>query len=352
MSDRATPWLAIARYDAAGRARGSAVATGLLSAFLLLFLAFFPSLATADVDLDAYVEAFPPALREAFGIIAISSIEGFLAVEFYQFAWLLLVGLYLAYLAGGTIAGDVASGRMDLTLSAPVARRDVVIGRFLGLVPLVVLLNVLLPIVAYVGVVAVGETIAVEFYQFAWLLLVGLYLAYIAGGTIAGDVASGRMDLTLSAPVARRDVVVGRFLGLVPLVALLNLVLPVVAYVGVLAVGETIAVERLVAVHALAVPYHLTCVAVGIAVSTLVSRPGIAQRVALGALFALFMFESVVASTEFSAAADVSPTAHYDPSAVLVLGEYDLAGAAILTAAAAVLVALAVVRFRFADLSG
>src|SRR6056297_570642 len=201
MSDRTAPWLAIARYDAAGRARGSLVLTGLLSAFLLLFLAFFPSLSTAGIDLDAYVEAFPPAFREAFGIIAISSIEGFLAVEFYQFAWLLLVGLYLAYLAGGTIAGDVASGRMDLTLSAPVARRDVVVGRFLGLVPLVALLNLALPVVAYVGVVAV---------------------------------------------------------------------------------------------HALAVPYHLACVAVGIAVSTLVPRPGIAQRVALGALFALFMFESVV----------------------------------------------------------
>ncbi|QUO46667.1 MULTISPECIES: ABC transporter permease subunit [Halorubrum] len=271
MSERRTPWLAIARYAAAGRARGSLVVTGLLSAFLLLFLAFFPSLSTAGIDLDAYVEAFPPAFQEAFGIIAISSIEGFLAVEFYQFAWLLLVGLYLAYLAGGTIAGDVASGRMDLTLSAPVARRDVVIGRFLGLVPLVVLLNV---------------------------------------------------------------------------------VLPVVAYVGVLAVGETIAVERLVAVHALAVPYHLTCVAVGIAVSTLVSRPGIAQRVALGALFALFMFESVVASTDYAEAGDLSPTAHYDPSAVLVLGEYDLTGAAVLLAATTVLVALAVVRFRRADLSG
>ncbi|OYR71017.1 ABC transporter permease subunit [Halorubrum ezzemoulense] len=270
MSDRATPWLAIARYDAAGRARGTVVLTGLLSSFLLVFLAFFPSLATADVDLDAYVEAFPPAVREAFGIIAISSIEGFLAVEFYQFAWLLLVGLYLAYLAGGTIAGDIASGRMDLTLSAPVARRDVVIGRFLGLVPLVVLLNVVLPVVAYVGVVAVGETIAVE---------------------------------------------------------------------------------RLAAVHALAVPYHVACVAAGIAVSTLLSRPGVAQRVALGGLFALFMFDSLVASTDYAAAGNVSPTAHYDPSAVLVLGEYDLTGAAVLLAATAVLLAIAIVRFRRADLS-
>ncbi|WP_123621415.1 ABC transporter permease [Halorubrum sp. CSM-61] len=271
MSDRPAPWLAIARYEAAGRARGSVVLTGLLSGFLLLFLAFFPSMSTADIDLDAYAESLPPAFREAFGIVSLSTIEGFLAVEFYQFAWLLMVGLYLAYLSGGTIAGDVASGRMDLTLSAPVARRDVVFGRFLGLVPLVLLLNV---------------------------------------------------------------------------------VLPVVAYVGVLAVGEAIAIERLVAVHALALPYHLCCVAFGLAVSTLVSRASVGQRVALGGLFALFMFESLAASSEYDRAGSISPTAHYDPSAVLVNAEYDLVGAAVLLAATAALVLLAVVRFRRADLAG
>ena len=271
MSDRPAPWLAIAWYEAAGRARGSIVLTGLLSAFLLLFLAFYPSLAASGIDLDAYVEALPPAFREAFGIVSIASIEGFLAVEFYQFAWLLLVGLYLAYLGGGTIADDVASGRMDLTLSAAVPRRDVVLGTFLGF----------------------------------W-----------------------------------------------PLVFLLNLVLPVVAYGGVLAVGETIAVERLVVVHALAVPYHLCCVAVGIAASTAFTREGIAQRVALGGLFALFMFESVAATSEYDWVGSIRPTAHYNPSAVLVLGEYDLIGAGALLAGTATLLLVATIRVGRMDLSG
>ena len=271
MSDRPAPWLAIARYEAASRARGAGVLTALLSAFLLVFLAFFPSLAAADIDIDAYVDAFPPAFREAFGVVTLSTIEGFLAVEFYQFAWLLLVGLYLAYLSGETIAGDVASGRMDLTLSGPVRRRDIVFGKFLGL----------------------------------W-----------------------------------------------PLVFLLNLVIPIVAYAGVVGVGETIAFERLVVVHALAVPYHLTCVALGVAISTFTSRPGIAQRVSLGGLFALFMFESVTAVSAYEWFGDVSPTAHYDPSAVLVSGEYDWTGGVILLVVAAVLVAVATVQFTRSDLTG
>lgn len=247
------------------------VLTGLLSAFLLVFLAFYPSLADAGIDLDAYVDAFPPAFQEAFGIISIATIEGFLAVEFYQFVWLLLLGLYLAYVSGGTIASDVASGRMDLTLSAAVRRRDVVLGRFVGL----------------------------------W-----------------------------------------------PLIALLNLVLPIVAFAGVLAVGETIAIERLIVVHALAVPYHLCCVAFGIAVSTAVPRPGIAQRVALGGLFALFMIDSLASTSAYEWIGSISPTAHFDPSAVLVLTEYDLVGAGVLLAATTVLLGGAIRRFSQMDLTG
>lgn len=269
--DRPPAWLAIARYEAAGRRRGTAVLTGLLSAFVVVFLAFFPSFAASGIDMDAYVEAFPPAFRELFGIITISTVEGFLAVEFYQFAWLILVGLYLAYLGGETVAAELETRRMDLTLAAPVRRRAIVVGTFLGLVPLVLVLNA---------------------------------------------------------------------------------VLPVVAYLGVLGIGETIAAERLVAVHALAVPYHLACAAIGVLASVLFGRSGIAQRVALGAMFALYMFESLTALTDYDWLGAISPTAYYDPSAILVTAEYDWVGGGILLVGTAALVALAVFRFERADLTG
>ncbi|GAB3032549.1 ABC transporter permease [Natronobiforma cellulositropha] len=259
--------LEIARYQAERRLKGTlALAVG-ISALALMFIAFFPSF--ADVDMDAYVEAFPPAFQEAFGIDTIGTIEGFLAVELYQFVWLLLLGLYVAYLAAGSIAEDVERDRMDLVLSLPVSRARVVTETFAALV--------------------------------------------------------------------------------VPIV-LLNLVVPVAVYAGVLAIGETVALADLVMVHLLSIPYLLACAAIGLLLSTLLVRADLARRLAIGLVFALFLVDSVSSSADYTWLAAVSPTAHYDPTAILVHGTYDFTGAAVLLLATLALVLASRVQFRRSDI--
>lgn len=262
--------LEIVRYEAEKRLTGTlALAVG-LAVLALFFIAFFPSF--ADVDMDAYVEAFPPAFRETFGIEAIGTIEGFLAVEIYQFLWLLLLGLYVAYVGAGAIASDIERDRMDLLLSLPVSRARVV-----------------------------GE-------KFASLL--------------------------------------------VPILVL-NVVVPLAVYGGVLAIGESIDAVDLATVHLLSVPYLLSCAAIGLLLSTLFDRADVANRLALAAVFVLFLIDSVSASAEgFEWIGRVSPTYYYDPTAILVEGSHDLVGAAVLLAATVALVVLAVLRFRRADING
>lgn len=258
--------LEIARYEAGKRVKGTAALTAGISVLALVFVAFFPSLAGSDVDIDAMLDAYPPAVQEAFGIATLSTIEGFLAVEIYQFVWLLLLGLYFAYSAGGLIAEDIERDRMDLTLSLPVSRSRVLVEKF----------------------------------------------------------------LSLSAPILA-----------------LNLVVPVVVSAGVFAIGESIDPLDLAMVHALSIPYLLACAAIGLLLSVLASRADVARRIAIAAVFVLFLIESVAASTDgFEAAGYLSPTHYYDPTAILVEGSYDLAGAAVLLVATALLVFLA--RFRFA----
>jgi ABC-2 type transport system permease protein len=256
-------------YDGRRRLRGASVLTGGLAVLTALYLYLFPSIA-GSIDLDAYTESMPPALREAFGIDSLGTVEGFLASELYAFGVVLLLGLYLAYSAAAIVAGDVETGRMDMLLSLPVSRSRLLLERFAAL---------LVPI----GVATV--------------------------------------------------------------------VLPVVVYAGVAAIGESIAVSDLLVVHLLSVPYLLAVAAIGLLASVVFDRASLAQRAGAGAVFGLFLVDSLVAGTGVAWLGALSPSRYYDPTAVLVRSEYDVAGGLVLLAFAGVVVLVARALFRRRDIA-
>ncbi len=262
--------LEITRYELERRARGTVVLSVLLSLLAVFTVAFFPSVQQSSEALEQYIENLPPAFRSAFGIESFATVEGFLATEFYQFGWVILLGVYFGYRAGSLVAGDVEDHGIDLWLAAPVSRGRLVVERYLALVPVMVAVNVAAYAVVAVAIVAIGE------------------------------------------PVPYRD---------------------------------------LATVHVLSVPYFLATAAIGLVVSVLVADESVANRVALGLVFTLFLVESLSLSTDYSEIGAISPTRYYDPTGVLVQGEYDLLGGVILCLAAVALVGLAVALFRRADIS-
>lgn len=100
------------------------VPLGLWSAFIVVI---FPSIEGA---LSKAVANYPEALKEAFGIGELSSVEQYLEAEMLS----LIVPLALGYLAVRAIAsglsGAAESGRLDVLLSAPVTRRRLVAAGF------------------------------------------------------------------------------------------------------------------------------------------------------------------------------------------------------------------------------
>lgn len=260
----------ITAYESKRRIKGAIVLAVLLGALTMLYIGLFPSVEQSGEELTAYMESMPPALQEAFGDASLTTIEGFLALELYQFIWLLFAGLYVAYTAGGLIAGDVDRDRMDLLLATPVSRAKVLVEKYLALLTPILILNVVLPVVVYVGVRVIDESIA------------------------AGD---------------------------------------------------------LVMVHVLSLPYLLACGAIGLLLSVLFSSVDVAKRGGLGAIFGLFLVESVATSADLEWLAAISPTHYYDPTAILVSAEYDWAGAAVLVVVAAALVVVSMVRFKRMDIA-
>ena len=263
--------LHITRYAVRRRRNGTLVLSALLGLLAAATVGFFPSISASGVDFEAYLESLPPAFREAFGMEALTTIEGFLATEFYQFAFVILMGMYAAYVGGRLVAAEVETGRIDLVLAGPTSRRRVVVERFLSLLPTFVLVNVVVAL-AVLGAVA--------------------------------------------------------------------------------AVGESLSYERLVVVHLLSLPYFLACGAIGLVLSVVFARADTAQRAGLGVIFGLFLVDSLTGPTDYDWVGAVSPTSHYDPTAVLVKGQYDWTSAGVLLVATALLVAFAVWWFGGHDVDG
>ncbi len=256
-----------ARYEARRRVQGAAVlsaAIGLYSGFIIWYFTVLEGVAIEDV-----FEELPPALLDAFGVQDLATIEGFLGAQIYNFVWLLGLGLYFAYVAGGTIASDIESERMDLLLSFPISRARLIAEKCLALfVPLLVV-----------------------------------------------NAAGGAAIYTLA-----------------------------------LLIGEPIDATHLLLVHLLSIPYLMVCIGIGLVCSVVADRAAIAERVAVGFVFVLFLVESVVGGAEeYDWIQYLSPTHYYDPTPILLDGTYELIDSAILLVAFVGLLLLSQILFQRRD---
>ena len=262
--------LDLARYEGRNRLRGSSYLAAAMSALAVIVIWIYPSFADSFDDVDEeLLAAYPDEVIQLFDVQTMASLEGFLAFELYVFGWTILLGLYLAYLAAGTIADDVERGRMDVLLAMPISRARTVTEKFAALAVPIVVVNVVTPVVVYVAAGLVGEPIS------------------------AADVA---------------------------------------------------------AVHLLSIPYLFACAGIGLLASVVVDRTSIAQRAALGITFGLFMLESLLVGTDFEPVGAIAPMRYFDPNAILLDSTYDLVDAAVLVVGAIALVLAAQLWFRRRDL--
>ena len=176
---------AILRTESRQRVRGPIYITIVLWIFTALYFAVFPGFSE---EAEEITDAFPEYIFDLFGLEALHTIEGFIAAELYSFFWSLLVAIYFAYIGAGLIAGDVETRKLDLTLSNPISRESVLLQKVASLCVPLVILNVGLSVLVYVGSIIIGERInpvaiaMVHFLSIPYLLVcaaIGLFLSVI-----------------------------------------------------------------------------------------------------------------------------------------------------------------------------
>jgi beta-exotoxin I transport system permease protein len=186
------------------------VPLGLWSAFIVII---FPSVEGA---LSKAIRSYPSALKEAFGIGQLTSVEQYLHAEMLS----LIVPLALGYLAVRAVAsglsGAAESGRLDVLLSAPVSRTRIAAASFAGtaieLVVVLVISVILTGLGSLVADAHLSLSAAIRGYANVWpLALLFASLGIVATGfslrttVVTGAVAGVLVTMYVIDLVGRLD---------------------------------------------------------------------------------------------------------------------------------------------------
>jgi ABC-2 type transport system permease protein len=178
----------LTRFEARRHYKQALGVSGGMFALVFVVMMVFPSFETVGEEYMDALESMPDALLATFGggDIAITSLEGFLVLEVYQFVWMLVIGGYLAYASATLIAGERERGNIDVLLMAPIPRRQVVAEKFLSMIPDVILISLGTLFGVVVGAVVIDESI-----DLLWLVLVHVFsLPYLFACVAFGLVLS------------------------------------------------------------------------------------------------------------------------------------------------------------------
>lgn len=131
-----------------------------------LTVAIFPSM-SQGANLNAYLETLPPEMIAAFGLqVNLGTIQGWLEAQVFAFFLPLTLGFYPILLGARTVAGAEERGRLDMLLSNPLPRWQLIVNTFiimiLGLLEILLILFVFtwLPAVLLAIELPMGDALA------------------------------------------------------------------------------------------------------------------------------------------------------------------------------------------------
>ena len=155
------PWLRIALF-AARRKRLSPLAWGLgLGLMSLMIVAVFPSIQGSS-QLDELIRSYPNALKEAFGIsdASFATIEGYLAAEVFSLIAPFATSYFMIHALAAGICGSERSGMLDVLLSAPIRRRQLLAGWLAGSAATLLAIALVLAAVTQASALVLGVGLA------------------------------------------------------------------------------------------------------------------------------------------------------------------------------------------------
>ncbi|MHC1605162.1 MAG: ABC transporter permease subunit [Candidatus Methanofastidiosia archaeon] len=191
-----------------------------------------------------------------------------------------------------------------------------------------------------------------ELYQWGWVLLLGVYFAFISSSLISREIENKTIDMLLSNPVSRGRVLLENFLGLAPAIILINITTPLAILGCARYINESIDTSYLFYTHLASIPYLLAACALGLLFSVIFDEVRKANTLAIGTVFGMYIIEALsLLSEKYSVIGKISFTHYYDPGRILIQHNMDITGMTVLSFLTAVFLVIAILYFQRKDIA-
>ncbi|MFP4006247.1 MAG: ABC transporter permease [Candidatus Hadarchaeia archaeon] len=192
----------------------------------------------------------------------------------------------------------------------------------------------------------------IELYQIFWILILPTLIAYIAASLISAEIEAGTIDMLMANPISRKQIVLEKFLGLVPLVLTVNFATMGTVYGMASLIGEEISFTHLLLNHLWSVPYFMAIVSISLLVSTIIDKKMRASITAMAIVIGMYLMESIAQLVpEYEKIGMMSLVRYYDPSDLLLEGEMSTTGPIVLTLVLIAALTSAVINFERKDIT-
>ncbi len=209
-----------------------------------------------------------------------------------------------------------------------------------------------MPIRGYEFAASYPGFLNVELYQVFWVLILALIFGHVAASVISREVESKTIELLLSNPVPRYQVVFEKFVGLIPMVLVVDFTAMASVLLVTRGIGEELGLYGLTITHLLAIPYFFAVVAIGTLVSTVIDRKMKASIFVMGIVVFGYLIQTLsLLAPDYRNLGSVSLIYYYDPADGLLNGTVDAVGCLVLSAVTIVCLMAAMWYFGRRDIS-
>lgn len=155
---------------------GVIIAAVLIFLYIFWLASFFPTIKPAMSNYDQLLSN--PTMKAFLGdsVTSIGTFGGFISLEVFSYMGL-VIGAIVIFIAASFAAGEIEQKSSELLLSLPVSRENIIISRFVALLPFTLIIVLAELAAIYLGGRYIGETVDIKWFAYAMVFMAAFTIA-------------------------------------------------------------------------------------------------------------------------------------------------------------------------------